>query len=46
MLGLRQYAYMHHNLLLNMTAYASDALAIVALSLLMASVFMLCAVLI
>ena len=29
-----------------MTAYASDALAIVALSLVMASIFMLCAVLI
>jgi len=29
-----------------MTAYASDALAIVALSLVMASVFMLCVVLI
>lgn len=29
-----------------MTAYASDALAIVALSLFLASIFMLCAVLI
>jgi hypothetical protein len=46
MLGLRQYAYMHHNLLLNMTAYASDALTIVALALFMASVFMLCVVLV
>ena len=45
MLGLRQYAYMHHNLLLNMTAYASDALAIVALTLFLASIFTLCMVL-